>query len=67
MEDNKMTKTVKVTVKETFEVDVEAWAAQFGVDIKDVKVDVQTYFRDWCRQQVEMLGLTPGNTNGLNP
>ena len=53
-----MARTIKITIPaQTVEVDVEAWANEFGVDAKDVRDDVKAYFRTWCEEQVALLGL----------
>ncbi len=53
-------KTIKITIPaQTVEVDVEAWANEFGVDQKAVRDDVKAYFRTWCEEQVALLGLGP--------
>ena len=52
-----MAKTIKVKVCETLEIDVEAWASEFGVDEKDVRADVAAYFARWCSEQAVGLGL----------
>lgn len=53
-----MAKTIKVTIPaQTVEIDVDAWANEFGVDPKSVRDDVKAYFRTWYEEQVERLGL----------
>jgi hypothetical protein len=50
-------KTMKIKIVQTVEIDPEAWAKEFGIDQSAVREDVQSYFRGWCQQQVEILGL----------
>lgn len=50
-------KTIKVKVSETLEVNVAAWAMAFGIEEKDVRADVQAYFANWCASQIETLGV----------
>ena len=50
---------MKIRIEQTVEVDADAWANEFGVDVKDVRQDVKNYFDGWCQQQVERLGLEP--------
>lgn len=43
----------------TVEVDAEAWALDYGVDVKDVRADVIEYFTtgQHPQTQVDLLGL----------
>lgn len=46
---------------QTVEVDAEAWALEYGVDVKDVRADVIEYFTSGQHPQgqVDLLGLAP--------
>lgn len=51
-------KYIKVQIPaQTVEVDVAAWALAYGVDERDVREDVKSYFRSICAEQVAELGL----------
>jgi len=39
------------------EIDAQKWANEYGIDIKDVKSDVAGYFKTFCDDHIEMLGL----------
>ena len=45
----------------TVEVDAEAWALEYGVDVKEVRADVVEYFTSGQHPQgqVDLLGLAP--------
>ena len=45
----------------TVEVDAEAWALEYGVDVKEVRADVVEYFTSGQhpQTQVDLLGLAP--------
>jgi hypothetical protein len=50
----------------TVEVDAEAWALEYGVDVKEVRADVVEYFTGAFHPQIkiEMLGLAPEADTG---
>lgn len=48
---------MKVRITTTVEVDPDAWAADFGVDRKEVRDDVRAYFSNWIQGHVDSLGL----------
>lgn len=53
-------RTIKIRIPaETVEVDVEAWALAYGIAPEKVREDVRAYFKTWCKEQVEALGLGP--------
>lgn len=58
-------KTIKVVIpSQTVEINAEAWALEFGLDVKDVRADVKSYFDGFCRNHVEYLGL--GKNDGTH-
>jgi hypothetical protein len=45
---------------ETVDVDVESWALEYGIPVKDVRDDVRDYFSAWCQHHIECtLELNP--------
>ena len=52
---------MKVRIIETVEVDAEAWAESYGLDLKDVRDDVKYYFTGYCQRQVEHVGCDVKN------
>ena len=48
---------MKIKITHTVEIDAQKWANEYGIDIKDVKTDVAGYFKTFCDDHIEMLGL----------
>lgn len=55
---------MKVKITHTLEIDPQKWANEYGVDLKDVRRDVASYFSTWCQSHVEMLGLQKDSDDG---
>ena len=52
-----MTKYITVKIETSLTIDVDGWAHEYGIDPKDVRADVKTYFAESCHGQLETLGL----------
>lgn len=50
---------MKVRLTMTVEVDPEAWATEYGIDLKEVRKDVQGYFSSYAQEHINGLGLQP--------
>ena len=48
---------MKIKIQFTINVDPEAWANEYGIDLDDVREDVKRYIENHSREQVEFLGL----------
>jgi hypothetical protein len=55
---------MKIKITQTVEIDPAKWALEYGVDPKNVREDVQSYFKGWFQQQINALGLQPDNAPG---
>ena len=58
---------MRVLVKVVLDVDPEAWALEYGIERSEVRGDVQTYFADFCRGQLEHVGLQTKSGNAVIP
>ena len=50
-------KNAKVKLAVSVEIDVAAWANEFGLTEAQVRDDVKAYFASFCQDQVLALGL----------
>lgn len=48
---------MKVKVSFTLDVDVQAWAAEYGIDPAEVRADVRNHTEQGVRDQLGGLGL----------
>lgn len=48
---------MKIKIEFTVGVDQQAWADEYGIDLKDVRADVKMYCRDACVMQIQEMGL----------
>ena len=48
---------MKIRISETINVDAEAWAYEYGIEVSEVRDDVKAYFASWLQQKIEDLGL----------
>jgi hypothetical protein len=49
---------MKIKITQTVEVDAEAWAHEYGVELSDVREDVKSYFSN-AQDVVNALELNP--------
>jgi hypothetical protein len=52
-----MEKVMKVSVKFTLDVDVEAWMREYGIDRSEVREDVHDLVSEAILQHLDNLGL----------
>ena len=44
---------------QTVEVDAEAWATEYGIDVSEVRQNVLDYFAHSAQTKIDFLGLSP--------
>lgn len=49
---------MKIKVTFTLDVDPEAWALEYGIQRKDVRADVQSYFEYNAKEQLIHIGCS---------
>ena len=54
---------MKIKLSETVNIDPQAWADEYGIQLEDVKADVRVYFTNWCQEQIDSLGLEEKRTS----
>jgi len=53
----KLRTKMKIKITHTVDIDPKKWAAEYGIDISEVRKDAACYFFNLCQEQVERLGM----------
>jgi hypothetical protein len=54
---------MKIKLSETVNIDPQAWADEYGIELADVRADVRVYFARWYQEQIDSLGLEEESTS----